>query len=414
MKVMVLGSGAREHAIGWALARSPGASLLFAPGNAGTRSIGENLADLDPRDCEAVAAAAARRGVELVVVGPEEPLERGIADRLHAAGVPVFGPSRAAARLETSKAFSKSFMRRHGVPTAPGLTFADFDSFRRHVESAPLPLVAKKSGLAAGKGVLVSDEVGAILEFGRGVLASDTVLVEERLEGFELSAFVIMDGEGYRVLPTCADHKKAFDGDRGPNTGGMGAVCPVPAVDAALLGRIVEETVEPTVRGLRAEGLMYRGVLFLGLMVTPAGCKVLEYNVRFGDPETQVLLPAVDVDWLALLGAAASARFGDLTLPPPARTCVGVVVASGGYPDAYPKGMAARVLPEAARDALVFHASTTMGSDGIVRTGGGRCFTVVGSGADVREARARAYAALGAVRFDGAWSRLDIGVNYVS
>ena len=413
MNVMILGSGAREHAIGWALARSGGVRLWFAPGNAGTFGLGANLVDLDPRDCPAVCAAASRLAIGMVVVGPEEPLERGVADRLRAAGVPVFGPSQEAAALETSKAFSKAFMQRHGVPTADGVAFTDFDGFRRHVEAARTPLVVKKSGLAAGKGVLVSDELPAILSFGRSVLASDELIVEERLEGFELSVFLVMDGKDYLLLPVCADHKKAYDGDRGPNTGGMGAVCPVPVVDAALRDRIVRETVEPTVRGLRAEGLMYRGVLFLGIMVTPAGCRVLEYNVRFGDPETQVLLPSMDTDWLDLLRSAAVARVDRLSLPSPSKVCVGVVVASRGYPEDYPKGLPVRLQRPPGDQALVFHASTVREGDGTVRTGGGRCFTVVGGGEDVRAARERAYDALGSVGFDGAWNRSDIGLTHV-
>lgn len=413
MNVMILGSGAREHAIGWAIARSGGARLWFAPGNAGTFGLGDNIEDLDPRDCPAVAAAASRHRIGLVIVGPEEPLERGVADRLRADGVPVFGPSQAAARLETSKAFSKAFMQRHGVPTAAGTVFADYEAFRRHVDLAREPLVVKKSGLAAGKGVLVSDDVPALLSFGRSVLASDTVLVEERLEGFELSVFIVMDGSDYLVLPTCADHKKAFDGDRGPNTGGMGAVCPVPVVDAALHARILRETVEPTVRGLRADGLMYRGVLFLGVMVTPAGCRVLEYNVRFGDPETQVLLPCTETDWLDLLRSAATARIDKVPLPSPRGACVGVVVASRGYPEAYPKGLPVRLRPPSDDRALVFHASTVREDDGTVLTGGGRCFTVVGSGSDLRAARERAYEARETVGFDGAWSRSDIGLSHL-
>jgi phosphoribosylamine---glycine ligase len=423
VKVLIAGSGAREHALTWALARSgslaarsgaPARERLYcAPGNAGTAALATNIA-VDPEDPKALLAAVRELGIGLVVVGPEGPLAAGLVDALEAAGVPAFGPPKGAAALECSKSFARSFSERWGVPCARTARFADKPALRRFLdENRGRRVVLKKSGLAAGKGVLESDDRAELLAFGESVLDSDELLAEEYLLGRELSVFALCDRSDHLLLPACADHKKAGAGDEGPNTGGMGAVCPVPYADEAAMARIGREIVEPTFRGMEAEGLGYRGVLFFGIMLTAEGPRLLEYNVRLGDPETQSLLPLLETDLGDLLygvarGALCSSRpsfSGD--------TACGVVVAAPGYPGAYPKGLSVDLGPgdEPGKEggSLLFHASTSLDASGRTLTGGGRCFTAVGLGADWESARRRAYALAGRARFEGAWFRPDIG-----
>jgi len=417
MKVMVLGSGGREHALSWKLARE-GHEMLCAPGNAGTAELrGARNLPFDPEDPAAVVAAARETGTELVVVGPEAPLVAGVADALRAAGLPCFGPGAAAARLESSKSFARAFMERRAIPCARTARFSGPGAgteLERFVAANPGRLVLKKSGLAAGKGVLESDDPGELLAFGRAVLADDELLAEEFLEGFELSVFGVSDGKEYALLPAARDHKKAYEGDAGPNTGGMGAVAPEPRADLALMDSIRARLVEPTFSGMSAEGLAYRGVVFLGVMVTASGPKLLEYNVRFGDPETQSLLPILPEGFGELLRGAAEGRLDPALVRAfesrPERAACGFVVAAPGYPGPYPKGIAVRSLPEAENPrGLMFHASTTRASDGILHTGGGRCFAAVGLGADSARARENGLALAAAVDFDGARFRRDIG-----
>jgi phosphoribosylamine---glycine ligase len=413
MKVLVIGSGAREHALAWALGRGSAhqAGRIFcAPGNAGTAGLAVNLA-LDPEDPEAVLVAARELGIGLVVVGPEGPLAAGLVDALEAEGILAFGPPRKAAALECSKSFARSFSERRGVPCARTARFADTAALRRFLdENHGRRIVLKKSGLAAGKGVLESDDPAELLSFGAAVLESDELLAEEFLVGKELSVFALCDRSDFLLLPACADHKKAGAGDLGPNTGGMGAVCPVPYADAATMARIEREIVEPTFRGMEDEGLSYRGVLFFGVMLTEEGPKLLEYNVRFGDPETQSLLPLLESDLGELLfGVARGALCSQRPRFSPKIAC-GVVVAAPGYPGAYPKGLA--VDPSAIEGkSLLFHASTSRGADGILRTEGGRCFTAVGMGGDWAAARREAYSTAERARFEGAWYRPDIGAR---
>jgi phosphoribosylamine--glycine ligase len=370
-----------------------------------------------------VAAACREHALDCVFVGPEAPLAAGIVDGLAAAGIPAIGPNRSSARLESSKAFSKAFLLRSSIPTAEAAEFCDRAAFEAYVRARPgQRLVVKKSGLAAGKGVLESSSASEMIEFGRPILDSDSLLVEEFLEGWEVSIFGLSDGKSHLVLPPCTDFKKARDGDTGPNTGGMGSICPVPWVDASLMARIRADVVEPTYAALAREGLDYAGVLYFGLMITAAGPKVLEFNVRFGDPETQVLLPVLGLDLGELVEAMAGGTLAGLAGPgswqagaaSPGAAALGIVVASRGYPESSEKGVAVQPIPPLPEDrALVFHASTTAGSDGRVLTGGGRCFTVVGRGPDLRGARDAAYAAVDAVRFDGAWHRGDIGRTFI-
>jgi phosphoribosylamine--glycine ligase len=421
VKLLVLGSGAREHALAWKLAASSRVSRVFvAPGNAGTGRSGVTLPGVDPMDGEAVAAACREHAVDCVFVGPEAPLAAGIVDSLASRGVRAIGPGRDAARLESSKAFSKAFLLRNSIPTAEAAEFSDPVRFESYIRTRPgRRMVVKKSGLAAGKGVLESADAAEMTAFGREILAADCLLVEEFLEGWEVSLFGLSDGKTHVVLPPCTDFKKARDGDTGPNTGGMGSICPVPWVDAPLMESIRAQVVEPTYAALAREGLDYAGVLYFGLMITRQGPKVLEFNVRFGDPETQVLLPALGFDLGALVEAMAGGTlvdFADRTPDPSraARAAVGVVVAGSGYPQSSQKGAAVQPIADPLPgDALVFHASTVRGADGVVRTGGGRCFTVVGTGPDLASASRHAYAAVDSVRFDGAWHRGDIGRRFI-
>jgi len=415
MRLMLVGSGgAREHALAWAFAKG-GHETVCAHGNVGTGDIARDVR-LDPEDPKAVVAACGEIGPDLVVVGPEGPLAAGVVDALTDSGFAAFGPRKAAAALESSKSFARTFSERWGVPCAATARFTDVAAFRRFLtERRGDRLVLKKNGLAAGKGVLESDDPAELASFGEAILASDELLAEEFLIGPELSVFAISDGKDYIVLPACADHKKAGAGDTGPNTGGMGAICPVPYADAAIMARIDREIVEPTFRGMASEGLAYRGVLFFGVMATDRGPKLLEYNVRFGDPETQSLLPLLETDAAELMAAAAR---GNLSAVKPSFSkdyACGVVVAAPGYPGSYPKGIATDLSATEAltKDgrSLLFHASTSRGADGSVRTGGGRCFTAVGLGASWAEARSRAYAMAAAFRFDGAWYRPDIGAK---
>ena len=410
MKVLIAGSGAREHALAWAFAKDKH-TVYCAPGNAGTEDLAVNLR-VEPEDPKALVAAARELGTDLVLVGPEGPLAAGAIDALDEAGILAFGPRKKAAALEASKAFARAFSERWNVPCARTARFADKAALARFVdESAGARLVFKKSGLAAGKGVLESDDRAELLAFGESVLESDELLAEEYLVGRELSVFALCDLSDHLLLPACADHKKAGSNDTGPNTGGMGAVCPVPYADAHTMERIEREIVAPTFRGMEAEGLSYRGVLFFGVMLTSEGPKLLEYNVRFGDPETQSLLPLLETGMGELALGVAKGALCSLGPRFSAKTACGIVVAAPGYPGEYPKALPVD-LGEAGtggEDAFLFHASTTRGVDGRVLTGGGRCFTAVGLGDDWETARARAYEIAGKVRFEGAWFRPDIG-----
>ncbi len=423
MEILVLGSGAREHALAWRLARDEVVRRVrIAPGNAGTAAVAESVADLDPYDPVAVARHAARERYDLVVIGPEGPLAAGVADALVAASVPVFGPSRAAARLETSKGFAKEVMARASVATAASATFRDADAALEYARRQDRPPVVKADGLAAGKGVVVPDSLEAAEEAIRIVLAAPGaeggVVLEERLEGREVSAFALVSGEAVVPLAAACDYKRLGDGDAGPNTGGMGAYSPVPWYGAGELETAVAEVFEPVAWRMARDGMAYRGVLYAGMMLTAHGPMVLEFNARFGDPEAQVILPLLDGELAsALLGVARGERGlmeGSLALRSGA--AVGVVLASEGYPEATQIGRpltgAEPSGPDDDGPLLCFHAATER-ADGGFFTAGGRVATYVGLGDDLAAARTTAYAGIEAASLEGGQWRHDIAAREI-
>lgn len=412
MKTLILGNGAREHALAWANANSKRNSGLFCiPGNAGTMDIALNIPG-SVSNIPFVVSMAKRSQAKIVVVGPETPLAMGIVDALKDNGILAFGPEQRAAQLESSKTFGRELAQRAGVPTAVSHYCKSVQDVMDFVKSnAGKKVVAKKSGLAAGKGVLESDNPDEIKQFAEHVIQDeqDTIVMESYLTGYELSIFAILDGADYILLPACADHKKAYEGNKGPNTGGMGAVCPIPSADSTVLGVIEDTIIQPTINQMKKEQLMYCGVLFFGIMVTSEGPKLLEYNVRFGDPETQSLLPLLACDIADLLEAAVTHSIKGFHCEFVDKTAVGITIAAPGYPGSYEKNIPVDVLPKTGKKSLLFHAGTTIDRAGQLYTGGGRCFTAVGIGYDYFEAHAEALDLASKVKFHGAWYRHDIG-----
>ncbi len=413
MKVLLLGGGGREHAIAWKLRQSPRLKTLWvAPGSEAMAPAAERVA-LDPLDPAAVAAFVRERKVDLVFVGPEAPLAAGSSDAARAAGALVFGPSQSAARLETSKAFAKEFMKASGVPTARALSCSSVAQAKDAVRAFGGRCAVKADGLAAGKGVVVCGAVAeaeAAVDALGATAAGRVLVVEERMEGPELTVMMLVDGRAYAVLPLSQDHKRLRDGDAGPNTGGMGALCPAP-VDDALWKRVETEILDRTLAGLVKDGFDYRGALYVGVMLTPDGPRVLEYNARFGDPETQAVLPMLDADLLSLAAAAAAGALAPGRLPVKPGACVGVTLSSPGYPES-PKPGAELDLSGAdgLKDALIFHAGTKKSAAGWTAAGG-RVLTVVGLGCDLPAARARAYDAVSRLKVPGLHYRRDIAAK---
>lgn len=419
MRTLVIGAGAREHALAWTLARQ-GAEVVCAPGNAGmARTI--RCVHVDASNPAAVLDLAAAERIDLTIVGPEAPLAGGIADLFAARGRRLFGPTRQAASLETSKAFAKTFMARHGVPTARARVCDSADEARSVIRSRELGerVVVKADGLAAGKGVVVADDEAQALAAVEGAMerrrfgdAGTRVVLEERLEGPEVSFFVIADGERGLTLASAQDHKRVFDDDRGPNTGGMGAFSPSPLVDPALASRIEREIVRPVLEGMRAEGAPFRGFLYCGLMLTADGPRVIEFNVRFGDPEAQVVLPAIEEPLAPLLWAAADGALTASTCRLSSDKHVGVVVAAPGYPDEVRTGqriLGLDRLADECPDVLAFFAGVKAGDGDALVASGGRVMTLVGRGPTFEQAIARAYDGVSRVSFDGMHYRRDIG-----
>ena len=417
MRMLVVGGGGREHAIAWKLSRSPLVETLYvAPGNAGTAAVADNLPVRDT-DLDGLARSARELGVDVTIVGPEVPLAMGIVDRFRAEGMRIFGPTAAEARIESSKVFAKELMLRHGIPTSRAEVFDSHEEAVRFVSRLSPPLVVKADGLAAGKGVTVAnteeEALAALREcmvdrvFGE---AGERVLVEECLSGQEVSVFAFVDGETLSPLAAACDYKRAHDGDRGPNTGGMGAYSPPEVWSEGLERDIRERIMLPVVRAMALEGCPFSGVLYGGLMLTEDGPKVIEFNCRLGDPEAQVLLPRLRTDLAEIVLAVLDGSLSETPIEWSPDACVGVVMASGGYPAAYDTGFPIAGLSEAAPYGEVFHSGTRLadgGGSGTI-TAGGRVLTIVGMGDSLAEARQRAYKAAAQVRFEGGFYRSDI------
>lgn len=417
MRILVVGSGGREHALCWAIAASPLVTELFcAPGNAGIAREATCL-PVSVDDHEGLLALCRDRAIDFVVVGPEAPLVAGLVDRLNEAGIKAFGPTAAAAVLEGSKAFTKDFCARHNIPTAAYGRFTDAEAAKAYIRDRGAPIVVKADGLAAGKGVIMAETVAQALDAVDAIMADRAfgeagaeVVVEEWMIGEEASFFALTDGEAILPLAGAQDHKRVGDGDTGPNTGGMGAYSPAPVVDDAMSQRIVDEIIAPTVAGMAAEGRTFRGVLFAGLMITESGPKLIEYNVRFGDPECQALMLRVKGDFLSALIATADGQIGHFHLRWHDETALCVVMAANGYPGSYEKNsVIAGVDAVESDEVVVFHAGTARGGDGSLLATGGRVLGVTAVGKDADEARRRAYAAVDGIDWPGGFCRRDIG-----
>lgn len=426
MKILLLGSGGREHALAWKLAQSPLCSILFiAPGNAGTSGCGVNV-NLSPLDFEAVGKYCVAESIGMVVVGPEEPLVRGIVDFFAAApalrSIPVIGPSASGARLEGSKAFSKQFMDRHHIPTAGYREFnsSNYAEGIGYLQQHSLPIVLKADGLAAGKGVMIcQNHVEAVAEFELMLQghkfgeAGNTVVVEEFLSGIELSVFVLTDGRHFLTLPPAKDYKRVGEGDKGPNTGGMGAVSPVPFADAAFMDKITQRIIIPTINGLSAEKIDYKGFVFIGVIKVGEEPYVIEYNCRMGDPETEVVMPRLKNDLVELFTAVAEQRLDEWEIETDDRTACTIVAVSGGYPGSYEKGLPITGLDQPLTgDTLIFHAGTRAENDAIL-TNGGRVLCVTSFAETVYEAVDKSRDVLEKIDYDGIYYRRDIGFEFL-
>ncbi|KAA0011716.1 phosphoribosylamine--glycine ligase [Billgrantia pellis] len=419
MKVLIIGGGGREHALAWKIGQSPRVERVFvAPGNAGTaHEPGLTNVAIEVSDLEGLVAFARDEGVELTVVGPEAPLVEGVVDRFREAGLAIFGPTRGAAQLEGSKSFTKDFLARHAIPTAEYRTFTEVEPALAYLAEQGAPIVIKADGLAAGKGVIVAMTLAEAEAAVRDMLEANAfgdagarVVIEEFLEGEEASFIVMVDGTTVLPMATSQDHKRALDGDAGPNTGGMGAYSPAPVVTDSVHERILERVIMPTVYGMAAEGHAYTGFLYAGLMIDAEGNpKVIEYNCRFGDPETQPIMLRLQSDLAGLCLAGARGELAGQTCEWDPHAAVGVVMAAGGYPGSYRKGDAIEGLEAAAAAGCkVFHAGTAEDDQGRIVTGGGRVLCVTALGQDVAQARDRAYAGVAAIRWEGAQYRCDI------
>lgn len=414
MRILVVGRGGREHAIAWALKKSPKAEKIYcAPGNAGIASAAECV-DIDEKDFEQLGRFAKENAIDFVVVGPEDPLFAGAIDYFRELGIPAFGPDKAAAEIEGSKVFAKRLMKEYGIPTAAYASFDNYDEALAYLREQGAPIVIKADGLAAGKGVIVAqtmEEAEAALSqmmndkvFGE---AGNRVVIEEFLQGQEMTILAFTDGEIVRPMVPSQDHKPIYDGDKGPNTGGMGTYSPVPHIPQSVVDEAVETILRPAARAMVQEGRPFRGVLYAGLMLTESGPKTIEFNCRFGDPETQVVLPRLKTDLLEIMLAVVEGRLAEQEIEWSDEAAVCVVLSSGGYPGPYRKGDRIDGL-DAVQDALVFHAGTAFDEDGNVMTNGGRLLGVTGIGADIESAREKAYRAVEQIHYEGKHYRTDI------
>lgn len=420
MDILVIGSGGREHTIVWSLSQSPQTETIYcAPGNAGIAQLAECV-PIPVNEFQKLADFAADKHVGLVVVGPDDPLADGIVDVFEARGIPVYGPRQNAAIIEGSKTFMKDLLHKYNIPTAAYAKFDEYEAALDYLKQQPIPVVIKADGLAAGKGVTVArsmeeavDALQAIMQdkvFGE---AGSRVIIEEFMEGQEMSILAFVDGETVRVMPAAQDHKPVYDNDKGPNTGGMGTYSPLPHIDQQIIDEAIADIIIPTANAMVAEGRPFQGVLFAGLMITPDGKpKTVEFNARFGDPETQVVLPRLKTDLLDIFLATVNGTLADIEIEWSDEAAVCVILASGGYPASYPKGLPISGLDQVDTDqALVFHAGTGHGANGEIVTNGGRVLGVVGLGNDIASARANAYAQAEKITFEGKHQRSDIAAK---
>ncbi len=393
--------------------------VFAAPGNAGTAAIAENL-NLRPTDIEGLGKAAKERGIDLVVVGPEAPLASGIVDYFDRLGIPIFGPTKAATQIESSKVFARNLMEKYGIPRPKGAIFSSYSEAREYLREQHPPVVIKADGLAAGKGVIIASSLaeadkalGDIMEAKIFSSAGDRIVIDEYLSGREVSLIAFTDGKTVSPMVAACDYKKIGDGDQGPNTGGMGSYSPAGFFSARMTKKVTKDILLPTVKAMAGEGMPYDGVLYAGLMIVDGEPVVLEFNARFGDPETQVVLPLLKTDLVDILMAVVQGNLDQVKIEWSSEACVGVVMSSAGYPGSYKTGFPIRGIDSADKDVLVFHAGTKLGNDGLICTDGGRVLTVVGVGQDMAEAREKVYRNISSIHFEGCYYRKDIALREI-
>ena len=421
MKILVVGGGGREHTLVWEIVQSPRVEKVFAAlGNGGTAAIAENL-NLRPTDIEGLAKAAKEKGVDLVVVGPEAPLALGIVDYFDNLGIPVFGPTRAAAQVESSKVFARILMVKCGIPCPKGAIFSSYSEARAYLQEQRPPVVIKADGLAAGKGVIIANSLAEahkalddIMEAKIFGSAGDKVIIDEYLSGREVSLIAFTDGKTVSPMVPACDYKKIGDNDQGPNTGGMGSYSPPGFFSAEMTEKVTKDILLPAVQAMAKEDMLYKGVLYVGLKIIDGEPVVLEFNARFGDPETQVVLPLLKTDLVDILMAVVQGNLDRVKMEWSSGACVGVVVASGGYPGSYKTDFPIQGIDNVDKDVLVFHAGTKLGNDGIIYTDGGRVLTVVGVGKDIAEAREKVYCNIPNIYFEGCYYRKDIALREIA
>lgn len=420
MKILVIGSGGREHALVWKIVQSPKVERVFvAPGNAGTAAIAENL-NLRPTDIEGLGRAAEKKGIDLAVVGPEAPLAAGIVDYFNSLDIPVFGPTEAAARIEASKGFARNLMEKYGIPCPKGAVFSSYHEARAYIQEQHLPVVIKADGLAAGKGVIIASSVAEAEKALADIMAArvfgpagDWVVIDEYVNGREVSLIAFTDGKTVSAMVPACDYKKIGDDDQGPNTGGMGSYSPPGFFSAPMTEKVTRDVLLSAVKAMAKEGTPYKGVLYAGLMVTNGEPVVLEFNARFGDPETQVVLPLLKTDLVDIIMAVVEGSLDRVRIEWRSEACVGVVMASGGYPGSYKTGFPIQGIGNVDKDVLVFHAGTKLGNDGNICTDGGRVLTVAGAGKDIAEAREKVYDNIRRISFGGCYYRKDIALREI-
>jgi len=420
LKILVVGGGGREHTLVWRIVQSPRVDKVFAaPGNAGTAAIAENLS-LRPTDIRGLAKAAEEKSIDLVVVGPEAPLALGLVDHFDRLGIPVFGPTKAAAQIESSKVFARHLMQKYGIPCPKGAVFSSYHEAREYLQEQRLPVVIKADGLAAGKGVIIAASLSEAEKALAGIMsdkllgpAGDKVVINEYIIGREVSLIAFTDGKTVSPMVPACDYKKIGDNDRGPNTGGMGSYSPPGFFSPSMTDRVTENILLPVVKAMAEEGMPFKGVLYAGLMIVKGEPVVLEFNARFGDPETQVVLPLLKTDLVDTLMAVVEGSLDGVRTAWSSDACVGVVMASGGYPDNYRAGFPVQGMDSVNGDVLLFHAGTKLEDDGTVRTAGGRVLTVVGTGKDMAEARNKVYNNISRISFEGCYYRKDIALREI-